>query len=356
MSTINLDDLASIQRVDPGGMGRRIAELPQQCREAVGLVRTCHFPEEYGQAESIVILGMGGSAIGGDLVRTLVEDECPVPILIHRDYGLPAFVNDNTLIIASSYSGNTEEVLNALGAALRRHAMCVAITTGGELARVCRREGLPVIIFDYEAQPRAALGYSFTTLLVLLEELGFVAGLSSPLEASILEMEALRSQIGVEVAEADNPAKQLARRLEGRLPVIYGAGHLSEVARRWKCQLNENSKGWAFWEVIPELNHNAVVGYEFPQSLETSVRVLLLTSELYQPRQRARMEVTGEILGQKGIPCESIQVMGESIISQLLRAIHLGDYVSYYLAALRGVDPTPVASIAYLKERLAQIP
>ncbi|MDH4209360.1 MAG: bifunctional phosphoglucose/phosphomannose isomerase, partial [Anaerolineae bacterium] len=132
MSRVNLDDMASMQRIDPSGMGRRIAEFAWQCRQALDLVRSSDLPEEYGHADSIVILGMGGSAIGGDLVRGLLEYECRVPILINRDYRLPAFVNDRTLVIASSYSGNTEEVLNALKEALEREALCLAVTTGGE--------------------------------------------------------------------------------------------------------------------------------------------------------------------------------------------------------------------------------
>jgi glucose/mannose-6-phosphate isomerase len=137
---------------------------------------------------------------------------------------------------------------------------------------------------------------------------------------------------------------------------MYGAEHLSEVARRWKCQFNETSKAWAFWEVLPELNHNAVVGYQFPATLASEVRVLMLSSQLYRPRHSVRLEITGEILAEKGVAHEVIQVQGESLLSQALWAIHFGDYVSYYLAALRGVDPTPVKTIAYLKERLAQVP
>ncbi|HEM62397.1 MAG TPA: bifunctional phosphoglucose/phosphomannose isomerase [Chloroflexi bacterium] len=354
MSTVDLDEVATMERFDPGGMERRIAELPRQCREAMDLAKSLRFPEHYADADSIVILGLGGSAIGGDLVRTLVEQRCPVPLLINRDYGIPGFVNSHTLVLASSYSGNTEEVLTAVGAALGRDAMCLAITTGGELATLCSSRGLPVFRFDYESQPRAALGYSFTSLLVLLERLGFVADIAEPLGAALMALEKLGSVFGLNVPEANNPAKQLARRLEGRLPVIYGAGHLSEVARRWKCQFNENSKGWAFWEVAPELNHNAVAGYEFPEALRGNLHVLLLDSDLYRQSHRARMQITGEILRRREIAHEFVNVRGESTISQVLWAIHLGDYVSYYLAALRGVDPTPVESIAYLKERLAE--
>ena len=356
MSTADLDDIAYLERFDPQDMGQRISELPRQCKEAAALVRKCSLPDNYRGADSIVVLGLGGSAIGGDLVCTLIRDECSVPIFVNRAYDLPAFVSDRTLVLASSYSGNTEETLSAFRQALDRGALCSAITTGGQLAEICRNEHLPVITFDYHSQPRAALGYSFMILFLVLQKLGYVSDKPKQLEDALLSLERLGSRIAPEVPEADNPAKQLARRLEGKLPVFYGAGHLSEVARRWKCQLNENSKSWAFWEVLPELNHNAVAGYEFPSSLAPHLRVLMLASDLYKPRLQVRMEVTGEILSQRSIAYETVQVQGKSRFSQLLWAIHFVDFVSYYLAALNGVDPTPVGSIVYLKQRLAEIP
>jgi glucose/mannose-6-phosphate isomerase len=356
MSTVDLDDVAYLKRFDPQEMGQRIAELPRQCKDAAALVRKHSLPHDYRGAESIVILGLGGSAIGGDLVCTLIQDECSVPVLVNRAYDLPAFVSDRTLVLASSYSGNTEETLSAFRQALDRGAMCLAITTGGQLAEICKSEHLPLITFDYRSQPRAALGYSFMILFLVLQKLGYVSDKPRQLEDATASLELLGAQLAPQVPQADNPAKQLARRLEGKLPVFYGAGHLSEVARRWKCQLNENSKSWAFWEVVPELNHNAVAGYEFPGSLAPFLRVLMLASDLYHPRFQARLEITGEILSQRGIAHETIQVQGKSRFSQLLWAIHFVDYVSYYLAALNGVDPTPVDSIVYLKQRLAEIP
>ncbi len=350
---VDLDDIAYLKSVDPDGMAARVSELPAQCRKARSLVEACSLPIEYRLVDEVVILGLGGSAIGGDLVRNLVQDSCSVPILVNRDYGLPAFVDDHTLVIASSYSGETEETLAAFAEALERGAWPLAVTTGGRLAQICQKQGLPLITFDYESQPRAALGFSFVLILGILRELDLIRDMWEQLEEAIVLTERLQSQIGVQVPDEENAAKQLARRLEERLPVVYGAGHLSEVARRWKCQFNENSKGWAFWEVLPELNHNAVAGYEFPITLREVARVLMLSSDLYHPRHRVRLQVTGEILEEKGIAHEFIQVEGESRLSQALWAIHFGDYVSYYLAALRGIDPTPVRTIDYLKERLA---
>jgi glucose/mannose-6-phosphate isomerase len=352
---VDLDDIAYLHSIDPDDMGARVSELPLQCKEAQALVEEYSLPIEYSLVDAIVILGVGGSAIAGDLIRTLVQGECSIPLFVNRDYDLPAFVDDHTMAIASSYSGNTEETLSAFIEALDRGAWPLAITTGGKLGEICREQGLSIITFDYQAQPRAAFGYSLVPLLVVLQKLKFIDDKSTELDKAVTLMEELQAEIRIEVPERDNPAKQLARRLEGQLPVVYGAGHLSEVARRWKCQFNENSKGWAFWEVLPELNHNAVVGYEFPTILTNEMRVLMLSSELYRPRHQVRLQVTEEILTEKGISNEVIQVQGDSPLSQVLWAIHFGDYVSYYLAALRGVDPTPVKTIAYLKERLAQI-
>ncbi len=353
---VDLDNMAYLKKVDPEEMGVRVSELPLQCKEAKALTEACSLPIEYSLVDAIVVLGMGGSAIGGDLVRTLVQQECSVPILVNRDYDLPAFINEHTMVIASSYSGDTEETLFAFAEALERGAWPLGITTGGKLAEVCKEQDLPLIAFAYQSQPRAALGYSLVALLTILQKLDFIADKSADLDKAIALMEELQAEIGVHIPEKDNAAKQLARRLEGRLPVVYGAEHLSAVARRWKCQFNENSKGWGFWEDLPELNHNAVAGYGFPTAAATQLLVLVLSSELYHPRDQARLQITGEILTEKDVSHEVLQVQGESLISQALWAIHFGDYVSYYLAILRGVDPTPIKTIAYLKERLAQAP
>ncbi len=356
MNAVDLDDIAYLESTDPAGMGARVSELPWQCKEARKLAEACSLPLEYGLVDAVVILGMGGSAIAGDLVRTLVQDECAIPIIVNRDYDVPAFVNNHTLVIVSSYSGNTEETLSAFGEALSRGAWPLAVTTDGKVADTFNEQKLPLITFAYQAQPRAAFGFLFVPLLTVLQKLKFVAEGSADLEEAIALMDSLQTEIGVHAPERANAAKQLARRLEGRLPVIYGSGHLSAVGRRWKCQFNENSKGWAFWEVSPELNHNAVAGYDHPSTLADDLRVLMLSSELYHPRHQVRLHVTAEILAEKGIPYETIQVQGSTRLSQALWAIHFGDYVSYYLAALRGVDPTPVKTISYLKERLAQVP
>lgn len=352
---IDLDNRTLFHEIDPDDMLARIAELPQQCRDAWANVQSLELPPEYRQVEKVVILGMGGSAIGGDLLRALVEPECALPIVTNRDYTVPAFVNAETLVIASSYSGNTEETLAAFEVARKRSAALLAITTDGKLARRARELGVPLLTFRYQSQPRAALGYSLVSLIGIMQKLGFIGDKAADLEEAVVVMEVLQGEIRETVPLARNPAKQLAKRLFGHLPVIYGAGHLAEVAHRWKTQFNENAKAWSFFEQLPELNHNAVVGYQFPDELAERILVVMLTSSLDHPRNKTRFQVTQEILAKRGIAYEVVEARGEGPLAQMLSAIHFGDYVSYYLAMLYEVDPSPVKVINYLKERLAQL-
>ncbi len=352
---IDLDNWTLFHKTDPDDMLGRIAELPQQCRDAWENVQSLELPAEYRQVNKIVVLGMGGSAIGGDLLRTLAEGECAVPIAINRDYTVPAFVNADSLVIACSYSGNTEETLTAFDEVSNRGAALLAITTGGQLDQRARGLGVPLLTFRYQSQPRAALGYSLVSLIGVVQKLGFIGDKSDDLEEAITVMEALQEKIGAAVPVTRNPAKQLAKQLYGHLPVIYGSGYLAEVAHRWKTQLNENTKAWSFFEPLPELNHNAVVGYRFPEELAERILVVMLIPSLDHPRNKARFQVTQEILTRRGIAYETIQARGTSPLAQMLSTIHFGDYVSFYLAMLYEVDPSPVKVIDYLKERLAEL-
>ena len=352
---IDLDNWALFHEIDLDDMLSRIAELPQQCRDAWANVQGLELPPEYRQVNKVVILVMGGSAIAGDSLRVLVEPECAVPIVAHRAYTVPAFVNAESLVIASSYSGNTEETLAAFEEARERGSALLVITTDGKLAQQARELGVPLLTFQYKSQPRAALGYSLVSLIGVMQKLGFIGDKSGDLEEAVAVMDTLQEQVRETAPVTENLAKQLARRLHGRLPVIYGAGYLAEAAHRWKTQLNENAKAWGFFEQLPELNHNAVVGYQFPRELAERIVVVMLASSLDHPRNKARFQVTQEILTNHGIAHETIEARGESPLAQMLSAIHFGDYVSYYLAMLYQVDPTPVQASGYLKDRLAQL-
>ena len=224
MNKINLDDPAIYPKCDPDGMLGRIKELPWQCRQAWQGIMGFDLPAGYKDVDRVVILGMGGSAIGGDLVRSLAGAESSIPVIVHRDYGLPAFVNERTLVIGSSYSGNTEETLSAFEPAIQTKAKKLAITTGGRLKEMAEANNIPVFTIEYKAQPRAALGFSFLPTLGVLQKLGFLRDKTADVEETVKVLEGLSATLDESSPEAQNPAKQLARRLYGKLPVVYGAG------------------------------------------------------------------------------------------------------------------------------------
>lgn len=347
-------DSSELKKLDPEDMLGRIHEVPWQCQQAWEMARELDLPQEYSDVNKVLIIGMGGSAIGGDLVRSLVAPEARLPIIVHRGYDLPVFVDDKTLVIVSSYSGNTEETLSAFNQALETGAKKLAITTGGKLKDMADEKGIPVLTFTYRSQPRAALAFSFLPILCFLQKLGLIGDKSAEVDEALGVLQKFSIKIDETRPVSKNLVRQLAGKLHGHLPVIYGAGLLSEVAHRWKTQLNENSKAWAFYEVFPELNHNAVVGYQFPPELAEKIVVVLLRSPLLaQPIQR-RYEVTCQLLERAGVHYEFVDGEGTTPLSQMLSLILLGDYVSYYLAILHRVDPSPVEAINYLKEQLAK--
>jgi glucose/mannose-6-phosphate isomerase len=354
MKSINLDDPRVYQQQDPAGMLARIKELSWQCQHAYESAMKLELPPNYAGVDKVVILGMGGSAIGGDLVRSLAQSESGIPVIVHRDYGLPAFVDDNTLLIASSYSGNTEETLSAFEPALKIKAKKLAMTTGGKLKEMAEANNVPVFKIDYKAQPRAALGFSFLPTLGVLQKLGFISDKSADVAETVKVLEQLSARLDEKSPLADNPAKQMAQRIYGKLPVVYGAGILAEAAHRWKTQINENGKAWAFYEVFPELNHNATVGFQFPPEVISRLHVILLRSPLFNQRVKLRYEVTCELLERAGVKYEYVDSEGNSPLSQMMSTVMTGDFVSYYLAILYRVDPSPVEVINYLKERLAK--
>lgn len=349
---VNLDDPQVYQQFDPANMLGQLHGLSQQCRNAWHKAMDFELPPDYATIDKIVILGMGGSAIGGDLVRSLSLSISRPIIFVSRDYDLPAFVDDTTLVVASSYSGNTEETLSGFSWALERRCKRLVITTGGRLKYLAENARVPIFTIDHVSQPRTALGYSFIPLIALLHKLDFLEDKSTEVEAMTQILEALLGELKESVPTNANQAKQLAARLHGKIAVIYGAGILSEVARRWKTQINENSKAWAFHETFPELNHNAVVGYQFPPEITSNIHVVLLRCPSLHPRTLLRYHATTELMEQNSISHHIVDSFGESELCQMMSLIFLGDWVSYYLAILNQVDPTPVTAIDYLKKRL----
>ena len=351
MTIANLDDRATVERLDPHGLLARIEALPEQCevawRNAVGLA----LPERYARARNVVLLGMGGSAIAGDVLRALSVQSGSKPVSLVRGYDLPASVDDETLVVACSHSGNTEETLSAFEQAVAAGAMTFVVTTGGRIAELAKDAGAPVFTYQYAGEPRSSLGHQLMALLALGER----AGLLEPQEGAVAEavtlMRTQRTQLGFESPSSKNAAKQLAARLCGKIPVVVGADVLVEAAYRWKTQLNENAKCWAIAEQLPELDHNSIVGFGLPDA--SRLHVVFLRHAALHPRLLLRYEATADALKEAGVSHETVEALGTSSLAQVLTAIYMGDLVSYYLALLYEVEPSPVVALDTLKAKLA---
>jgi glucose/mannose-6-phosphate isomerase len=353
---VDLDNVSAYRQFDKLGMLDHLHAFPEQCQKAWEKVQRFELPHLHSRISNVVILGMGGSAIGGDFVRRLALSESKVPVWVHRDYSLPAFVDDNSLVIASSYSGNTEETLSGFTTSLGTAAKKLAMTSGGKLKDLAEKEGIPLFVIDYKAPPRAAFPHSFVPLVGIFQKLGLLADKSADLQEAVGLLKKLSGDLIETRPLTSNPAKQLAARLRGRIAVIYGAEMFSEVARRWKGEFNENSKAWAFFEHFPELNHNAVVGYEFPDQVKDRIMVFMLRSSSLHRRILLRYEVTSKLLAKAGIAHELIEARGTSALAQMLSLVLLGDYASFYLSMLNEVDPTSTDAINFVKQSLAQSP
>jgi glucose/mannose-6-phosphate isomerase len=349
-----LDDPAARARIDPAGMLRSITELPEQCRTAWSAAQSFDVPADYRDIDRIAVLGMGGSAIAGDFWRVLLQRESPVPVFNVRQYDLPPFVNERTLVIASSYSGNTEETLSAFDQALQTQCKKLAITSGGKLLTTARANGVPAFTYAFKGEPRAAVGWGLMPLLAVAQKLGLMQGVERDVQEALSIMQDLHTQVGVDAPTSSNEAKQVSRSLHEKLPVVYGAGPLTEVAHRWKTQINESSKAWCFYEELPELHHNAIVGYEFPQVIAgNTVVVFLRSQDIIHPRVLMRYGFTERLLDKYGVQHLTVDTRGKSALAQMMSLILFGDYVSGYLGILYGADPTPTDVIADLRAFLA---
>ncbi len=351
-----LDDPSAYERLDASGTRDFIRDLPRQCRVAWREAQALELPPDYCQVDKVVIVGMGGLVVAGDLLRALAALESSVPIFVHRDYGLPLLVDERTLLIAMSYSGETEETISAFEAGLGTAAKKLVVTTGGRLLALARANDVPAFVFDYKSPPRNALGYALMPVLAIAGKAGILADKADDVEEATILMAHMAGRIAENVPLARNHVKQLAQRLEGRLPVIYGAGILSEVARRWKTQLNENSKLWCFWEELPEANHNAIVGYGLPPDIAARAFVIFLRAPALHPRTRLRYEFTRQALSDAGVATDVVDAEGRSALAQMMSTIFFGDYLSLYLAVQAGVDPSAIGVIADLKRWLAEQP
>ena len=350
---VTLDDPATLRRIDPDDMLGRVAELPRQLSQARRVAAAVTLTERHTDVDAIIVLAMGGSAIGAELVAAAAGARLRVPLIVHRDYGLPAGAGERTLIVAASHSGETAETLSGFAAAHERDLPIAVITTGGRLATHAADAGLPLLRYRLAGQPRAAIGFGVGLVHELLSRASLIDG-PDPLGPVVGALEELLDRIGPSVETDANPAKQLAWSFFGRIPVIYGHGAMTAVAHRWKTQLNENAKAWAAWEPMPEANHNAIEGSLNPRELGDAPYVVQLRDREEPAEIAERYRVVEELLGERATNRGEVWAEGPSSLARVLTSVAYGDMVSVYLAILYQTDPTPVTLLAMLKERLAR--
>lgn len=341
--------LSQIKEIDISDMLTILLDFPQQWEEAGRIGKESPSPD-YRGLKNIVITGMGGSAIGGNILQTYLNSELELPIFINRDYTLPHFVDNTTLVVTVSYSGNTEETLSAYKYAKRAGAKILAVSSGGTLSKLCSQDGFPVTVIPPGLPPRAALGYLFLPTLIAFQKMGLIQDKQDEIEETLVLLKKLSSEYAP--TSPENQPHKLALKLKRKIPIVYQGEALGAIGLRWKTQINENSKILAYTVNFPEMNHNEIVGWEGRHIAPLNdFKSLILRDKWENKRIVRRIDITKPLIG--GEP-EEIWSQGESLLARLFSLVYYGDFLSFYMAILAGVDPTPVEPIDILKRELAK--
>jgi glucose/mannose-6-phosphate isomerase len=348
--TVDELTIDAIAEVDATGQLGEILGLPEQLTDALWRVASAGLSLK-DTPGGLVIAGMGGSSIGGSLARAVLGDRASRPISLARGYGLPSWTTPDCTVLCASYSGNTEETLAAFEAAQALGAQTVVATTGGKLAELARADGVPVIPIPGGFQPRAAVAYSLVVALEVAGLCGAGERLHAEVDVAAANAEELIKEWGPHAPES-SLAKMLAHGLHGTIPQIAGAGMTTPIAYRWKCQINENAKWPAFYNELPELDHNEICGWDGARDGAGSFSAVFLDDSDLHPRVRQRIELTRGLIASRGAPTFRIEGVGETALSRTVSLVLLGDLVSLYMAVLLGVDPEPVDVIESLKAAL----
>ena len=352
---MNLDDLERFKQLDTLNMLGEIDNLPDQLAFAYQLGMKHDLPD-WKNFRQVVIAGMGGSAIGADLLAAYCASLAPLPVSVHRDYSLPVHARgEESLVICSSHSGNTEETLDAFESARKAECRIVVVCTGGELAKRAKENNIPIWTFDHAGQPRAAVGFSFGLLLAMFQRLGFLSDQSKEMQDAVASMKRTQQHLKADVPAVKNPAKRYAGQLMGRWVTFMGSGLLSVVARRWKGQINEVAKAGANFEFIPEADHNTLAGTMNPQeTLNAHTMTLFLRAPSDHPRNRLRSDLTRKAFMLEGMNTDYVDARGDTPLAHMWTSILFGDYMAYYLAIGYGVDPTPIQALVEFKEAMKE--
>ncbi|MBS7620516.1 bifunctional phosphoglucose/phosphomannose isomerase [Candidatus Bathyarchaeota archaeon] len=347
-----LDDLNFIKRIDKSGMLSFCVDAAKHYESAVNIAEKVVVG--YPKLKSIIVAGMGGSAIGGELLKDWANDALTVPVEVCREYTLPAYVDKNTLVFAISYSGETEETLSAFLDAVKRDCMIICIGSGGTLLKFAEKLKIPSVHVPEGIPPRAALPYLFIPTLIILQKLGLVAKVKGEISEAVTVLRQVCSENAPEKPMKENSSKKIATGILGTVPIVYGFGFYRSVAQRFKQQFNENSKIPSKWEIFPELNHNEVVGWEKAEKLTNHFSAVIIRDKSEPEPIKCRIEATKELLSGKVRGIYEVWSRGEGRLAKMLSATIIGDFASIYLAVLRGVDPTPVKTISMLKDKVSK--
>lgn len=352
METQFLDDNQKLTSIDKSNMIDFCENAANHYKQAAKLSEK--ITVNYPKPDNIIIAGMGGSGIGGDLLKDWARNQISVPIEVNRDYQLPNYADNKTLVFIMSYSGDTEESLGAFLDALKRKCMIYCISSGGALLQCAEKLGVPYLRVPGGMPPRVALPYLFVPLVICMEKLGLVSGVSEELKEALTFIEKVSRENASGVPAGDNFSKTLALGIGMLVPVVYGFGFYRSVAMRFKQQFNENSKIAAKWEVFSELNHNEIVGWENMGEQNKGFFAIFIRDKEEPLEIKGRIETTKQIMNQAGLQVFEVQVQGKSPLAKMLSTVILGDFASVYLAVLHGVDPTPVKTINQLKDMLKE--
>jgi glucose/mannose-6-phosphate isomerase len=347
-----LDNVDRINAVDKSGMLNFCVNAAKHYRKAAQIAQKIEV--DYPKPDNIIVAGLGGSAIGGDLLKDWAKTQLTVPIEVSREYKLPAYANKKTLVFITSYSGDTEETLSSFLDALKRKCMIYCISSGGALLKYAEKHKVTYLQVPSGMPPRAALPYMLVPLLVYMEKAGLVKGVKEELDEALTILEKVSMENAPEKDTVDNFAKSLAQNIGESVPIIYGFGYYRSVAQRFKQQFNENSKSAAKWEFFPELDHNEIVGWEGRGEQCKWFSVVFIRDNEEPVEIESRIETTKQIMERAGFVMFDLEVQGKSALAKMLSTIVVGDFASIYLAVMHGADPTPVKTINVLKDTLKQ--
>ncbi len=349
-------NLANIKKLDKSDMLGLLMDFPLQCRTAKDIAGGAKILFDKRNFNAIAFAGLGGSAIGADLARSYLYFESRLPISVFREYELPGYINDSTLVFLSSYSGNTEETLSAYAKAKEKGSTIICISSGGKLKEYAKDDNITFIEVPAGLPPRCALGYLSIIPLCIMSHLGLIKEVGPFINQMALELDNLKNKnLSCHIGQKDNIAKYIASKLYNKLAIIYSSSiHFDVCVMRLRCQLNENSKALASSHLFPEMNHNEIVGWYNPKKLFKDFVVLFLRDKGMHLRTALRMDITRDILKKESVEVLEISSRGEDLLTRIFSLIYIGDFISYYLAILYGIDPTPVERVAYLKNQLAK--